>query len=125
MDVFKLFEVVTPQEAEKGQVPGLERAIAKSKGPEFATLLHQFAAEFKVDPKSATALALFKECAELIQSRRRHRRLLHHPSQPRRLPSRRRVLLLPVVKVPPRVLRRARKGRSIEKQGSGSFHGRQ
>ncbi|MFO0924667.1 MAG: hypothetical protein U0905_19530 [Pirellulales bacterium] len=61
MEVMKLMEIVTPNEATKGVVPGLERTIAKSKAPEFSTLLHQFAAEFRASAKSPLALTVFKE----------------------------------------------------------------
>lgn len=37
--------IISDGEVEKKQVPGLERAIPKNKGVEFASLLHQFAAE--------------------------------------------------------------------------------
>jgi endonuclease III len=37
---------ITPAEAAQGVVPGAERAIAKNKGAEFASLLHQLSADF-------------------------------------------------------------------------------
>ncbi|MBI1903881.1 MAG: hypothetical protein HYS13_22490 [Planctomycetia bacterium] len=37
---------ITPGEAAEGGVPGAERAIAKNKGAEFASLLHQLSADF-------------------------------------------------------------------------------
>lgn len=61
LEVLKLIEIVSGSDASKGIVPGLERTIAKTKGPEFATLLHQFAAEFKANSKSTNALAVFKD----------------------------------------------------------------
>ena len=42
--------VVTPAEALKMQVPGLERAIPKNKGVEFASLLHQLGADYAASP---------------------------------------------------------------------------
>ncbi len=54
-------EILTPTEAEKKILPGVERAIPKNKGNEFASLLHQFAMEFRQHPKSAVVLAVFKE----------------------------------------------------------------
>lgn len=44
--------VITPAEAEKRAVPGLERAIPKSKGHEFSSLIHQLAADFLASPRS-------------------------------------------------------------------------
>jgi endonuclease-3 len=61
LEILKLFEIITPGEYEKKVVPGLERTIAKAKGAEFASLLHQFAADFHANPKSQTALSVFKD----------------------------------------------------------------
>ncbi len=61
LHILRLFDIVSPADADKGVVPGLERTIAKSKGPEFSSLLHQFAADFHASSKSPTALAVFKE----------------------------------------------------------------
>jgi len=44
--------LITAQDAQEGVVPGLERAIAKNKGMEFATLLHQLGADFTANPYS-------------------------------------------------------------------------
>jgi endonuclease III len=61
LEILKLFEVITSAEYEKKQVPGIERTIPKARGPEFASLLHQFAAEFHANPKSQLALSVFKD----------------------------------------------------------------
>ena len=42
--------IIDEKEAEKGQVPGLERAIPKNKGPEFFSLIHQFAVLYSSSP---------------------------------------------------------------------------
>lgn len=42
--------VITEAEAAKKSAPGLERAISKSKGVEFGSLLHQLAADFHASP---------------------------------------------------------------------------
>jgi endonuclease-3 len=65
---FIIAEMLTPVEAEKKQVPGLERTIAKSKGPEFASLLHQFITEWQSSPKSPTVLTIFKALGVDAQS---------------------------------------------------------
>lgn len=66
LDAFEILEIISAAEAAKRRVPGLERAVAKAKGPEMASLVHQlgvdyFAAPFdskvrdllaEIDPKS-------------------------------------------------------------------------
>lgn len=42
--------VITEKEAEKGQVPGLERAVPKNKGVEFFSLVHQLAVLYTRSP---------------------------------------------------------------------------
>jgi hypothetical protein len=42
--------LVTEEDVQAGVVPGLERAIAKSKGIEFGSQLHQLGADFVADP---------------------------------------------------------------------------
>lgn len=54
-------EIITSGEAEKRSLPGIERAIAKNKGVEFSSLLHQFAVEMQLHPKSAPVLAVLKD----------------------------------------------------------------
>lgn len=50
LDLMLALGVITDAEYGKKQVPGLERAVAKSKGVEFASLMHQVAAELRVNP---------------------------------------------------------------------------
>jgi endonuclease-3 len=50
LEVFEIFGTLTNQERNSGEVAGLERAIPKSKGFEFGSLLHQFAAELAASP---------------------------------------------------------------------------
>lgn len=61
MNILLMTGVVTPAEAEKGQTPGLERAISKSKGYEFASCLQQLAAEYQAHPTSKNIRAVLKE----------------------------------------------------------------
>ena len=58
IDVLMVVGVVTEVEAKRNRVPGLERAIPKAKGIEFASLLHQLAAEFLLSPHSSKLRAL-------------------------------------------------------------------
>jgi hypothetical protein len=50
LDALMCLAVVTPAEVAKLHVPGLERAIPKNKGLEFASLLHQLGADFAAGP---------------------------------------------------------------------------
>jgi endonuclease-3 len=54
MRVLRLLDLVTDKDAESCAVPGLERAIAKSKGVEFGALLHQLGADFTANPYAPT-----------------------------------------------------------------------
>ena len=44
--------MISQAESASGNVPGMERAIPKSKGQEFGSLLHQLGAEFAANPFS-------------------------------------------------------------------------
>ena len=48
--VMEILDLTTPKDREAGSVPGLERSVAKNKGIEFASLLHQFAVDFAATP---------------------------------------------------------------------------
>ncbi len=61
LDALVQCEVITLAEAEKHTVPGIERAIPKNKGSEFASLVHQFAVELHLHPKSGPGLAVLKD----------------------------------------------------------------
>ena len=50
LDLMQIIGVITESEYANRKVPGLERAIAKTKGIEFASLLHQLAAAFVASP---------------------------------------------------------------------------
>src|SRR5690606_32176885 len=52
LEVFTVLGIITEAEAAKGQAPGLERAIPKTKGVEFGSLLHQLAADYHGNPAS-------------------------------------------------------------------------
>ena len=61
MNILTMTGIVTPAEAEKHQTPGLERAIPKTKGVEFASCLHQLAAEYRTQPSSKHIKSILKE----------------------------------------------------------------
>jgi len=50
--MLNIIGVITDKEEAKGQTPGLERAIPKTKGIEFASQLHQLSIEFAASPQS-------------------------------------------------------------------------
>ncbi len=55
--------VITPVEAEKKIVPGVERAIPKSKGIEFGSLIHQLTADFHASPRSPRMRSIILDIA--------------------------------------------------------------
>ena len=57
----RVVELVTPENVKEGVVPGLERAISKSKGLEFASQLHQFGADFIANPFAPALHAILLE----------------------------------------------------------------
>ena len=61
LNVCHLLDLLTQPELEKGILPGVERAIAKNKGIEFATLLHQFAVDHAASYKNPLVVAVFKD----------------------------------------------------------------
>jgi len=61
LDALVAADILTDAEAEKRVLPGVERAIPKNKGTEFACLLHQFGVDYQQSPKSPIALAVFKD----------------------------------------------------------------
>ncbi|REK09487.1 MAG: hypothetical protein DWQ37_18830 [Planctomycetota bacterium] len=63
LGVLVVLGAITPEEAESGVVPGMERAIPKSKGQEFGALLHELGAEFFATPFSPTVRELLLSIA--------------------------------------------------------------
>ncbi len=61
MDVLYAVGVVNDAEADKFQVPGLERAIPKNKGREFGSLLQQLGSDFRASPGSSKLKAILAE----------------------------------------------------------------
>jgi endonuclease-3 len=74
MAIVKLLDLVSEKDAEKGEVPGLERAIPKSKGVEFGSLLHQFAADFSANPYSPAMKGILLEVDPGVAARLPKRR---------------------------------------------------
>lgn len=73
--VLRLLELITPEEQHSGVVAGLERAIAKNKGIEFGSLLHQLGADYVGNPYSSALhkilLQIDPEVAPRLPKRRK------------------------------------------------------
>jgi endonuclease III len=73
LEVLYIVGIATEAERQSGSVAGLERAIPKSKGTEFGSLLHQFAADFVANPLSPTVktvlLAINPEAKDRLPKR--------------------------------------------------------
>lgn len=64
-----VLDAVSSADAAKNRVPGLERAIAKNKGPEFASLLHQLAVDFSANPQSTRIKSIIAEIDSTAKDR--------------------------------------------------------
>ena len=73
----RVLELVSEKEAATGEVPGLERAVSKSKGVEFGSLLHQLGADYLANPFSPQVrevlLAIDPEASKRFPQRRQPR----------------------------------------------------
>jgi endonuclease III len=61
MKILLATEIVSEAEAAKNQVPGLERTVPKTKGPQFASCLHQFGLLCLSSPAGKQTKAILKE----------------------------------------------------------------
>lgn len=61
MQILLATEVVSEAEAQKGQAPGLERTVPKTKGAAFASCLHQLAIAVAASPNGKQNKAILKE----------------------------------------------------------------
>lgn len=52
VELMRVLGVITDAEAKKNSVPGVERAIPKTKGVEYSSLIHELAVEFLMNPFS-------------------------------------------------------------------------
>ncbi len=71
---FRILDLVNDKEVAAGTVPGLERAVGKSKGVEFGSLVHQLGADYLANPFSPQVrdvlLAIDPEAARRFPQRR-------------------------------------------------------
>ena len=77
MAVFRVLDLVADKQAAAGEVPGMERAVAKSKGVEFGSLVHQLGADYLANPFSPEVreilLAIDPEASKRFAQRRQPR----------------------------------------------------
>jgi endonuclease-3 len=89
MALLVILNAVSPADATKNRVPGLERAIPKNKGAEFASLLHQFAVDFSQHPQAARLKAIVLEVDPTAKDRFPKKSAAAAPPEPARAPARR------------------------------------
>ncbi|MCS7236845.1 MAG: hypothetical protein NZ899_01080 [Thermoguttaceae bacterium] len=74
LEVLRLLDLATPEEISQGQISGLYRAVPKTKGIEFASLLHQLGAAYKVNPFAPSVRQILLEiepgCRDRLPCRR-------------------------------------------------------
>lgn len=72
--VLRVLDIVTDKDVTAGVVPGIERAIPKSKGIEFGSLLHELGADYSANPYSPALreilLQIEPECTNRLPKRR-------------------------------------------------------
>ena len=74
MAALRILDLVTDKDVTAGVVPGLERAVAKSKGVEFGSVLHELGADFSANPYAPTIRDTFREINPECESRLPKRR---------------------------------------------------
>lgn len=61
LQLLVILGAVSENDAAKNRVPGLERAIPKNKGVEFASLMHQFAVDYAANPQATKVKTIVGE----------------------------------------------------------------
>ena len=74
MAALRVLDLVTEKDAAAGEVPGIERAVAKAKGMEFGSLLHELGADYSANPYSAAIRDILVQIEPECQSRLPKRR---------------------------------------------------
>ncbi|MDO4584338.1 MAG: hypothetical protein Q4D62_09575 [Planctomycetia bacterium] len=69
--------ILTEAEQEMAEISGLNRAISKQDGLKFASMLHQLAAAFVVNPESRKIISFLKHFSSDFRKRMPRRRSLH------------------------------------------------
>jgi len=74
LGALRIVELVTDKDVKEGVVPGMERAIAKAKGIEFGSMLHQLGADFTANPYSPEVRKILLEIDPEVEDRLPKRR---------------------------------------------------
>jgi len=82
MRVLRLLDLGSEKDAAAGVVPGLERAVSKSKGVEFGSLLHQLGADFTANPYAPTVREILLQINPNVQQRLPKRRADRESKKP-------------------------------------------
>jgi len=86
MAALRVLDLVGDEDAAAGVVPGLERAVAKNKGIEFGSLLHELGADYSANPYSPSLREILcqinPDCAARLPKRRADRSARKPPSAP-------------------------------------------
>lgn len=69
LESLRVLGIISDEEAANKRVPGLERAIPKSKGVEFGALLHQLALDYSAAPFSPRVRSIMLEIADEAKER--------------------------------------------------------
>jgi endonuclease III len=72
--VLRVLDAVTDKDVTAGVVPGLERAIAKSKGVEFGSLLHELGADYSANAYASPLRAILLQIDPDVEGRLPKRR---------------------------------------------------
>ncbi|HYW78520.1 MAG TPA: hypothetical protein VE890_03050 [Thermoguttaceae bacterium] len=80
--VLRLVDMITDKDVKAGAAPGLERAIAKAKGVEFGSVLHQLGADFTANPYSPAVRKILLEINPDIKDQLPKRRARKQPKEP-------------------------------------------
>jgi endonuclease-3 len=82
MAVLRLLDLVTDADVTAGVVPGLERAVAKSKGMEFGSLLHELGATFSANAYSPQLREILLQIEPACEGRLPKRRVERTAKKP-------------------------------------------
>jgi len=82
--VLRLLNLITDAEVESGIVQGIERAIAKSKGVEFGSILHQLGAAFYSNPYSTNLKKILVALDPTVKERLPKRRTKKEAAAPQK-----------------------------------------
>jgi endonuclease-3 len=80
MGAMRVLDLVSDKDAATGVVPGLERAVAKSKGMEFGSLLHELGADFAANPYAPNLREILRQINPDCESRLPKRRKPPEPA---------------------------------------------